>query len=862
MEITRVRALRGPNLWSRHTSLQASVICVPGECDISKLPEFEARLRARFPQVGNLQAIGQHQSIPLAQVLELSCLALQANAGCPVTFSRTVPSREAGVFQVIVEYTEEAVGRLALQFAESLINASLQNTDFDLSAAHAALQSLDEDERLGPSTGSIVQTAVARGIPFRRLTSGSLVQLGWGRKQHRIQAAEIDRTSAIGESIAQDKQLTKALLRAAGIPVPTGRIVSSAADAWVAAQEIGLPVVVKPRDGNQGRGVVVNISNEEQLHRAYASAREESRDVMVERFMPGFDFRVLVVGNQVVAAARRDPPMVIGDGVSTVAQLVDQVNADPRRGGGHAHALTRIRLDDIATVTLEAQGYHLDFVPDIGVQVVLRNNGNLSTGGSATDVTDDLHPDLAARAVDAARMIGLDVCGVDLVCENVNQSLEDQHGGIVELNAAPGLRMHLQPSYGKPRAVGEAIIAELYPAGEDGRIPIVAVSGTNGKTTTTRLIGHLLAQSGQCVGITTTDGVYIDGERIDADDCAGPISARNVLLHPYVDAAVFETARGGILRQGLAFDRCDVAVVTNVGLGDHLGMADIHSVEDLAAVKQVVVDNVSPQGMAVLNATDPIVARMADSCPSAVTFFALDKQLPLLVARRERGDRVIYVDGSDIVAEQGLFQWRMPLERVPLTLSGKVDFQIENVMAAVGSAWGLNLDWAVIERGLGSFSGDASMAPGRFNLFDYLGATVIADYGHNSDAILALCHAVQNMPARQRLVVISGAGDRRDEDIRQQTQILGDVFDQVLLYQDACQRGRADGEVIGLLREGLAGAQCTTYIEEIQGEFAAIDRALARLEPGDVCLILIDQVDVALTHLTERIAQAKTALAT
>lgn len=862
MEITRVRALRGPNLWSRHTSLQASVICVPGECDISKLPEFEARLRARFPQVGNLQAIGQHQSIPLAQVLELSCLALQANAGCPVTFSRTVPSREAGVFQVIVEYTEEAVGRLALQLAESLINASLQNTDFDLSAAHAALQSLDEDERLGPSTGSIVQTAVARGIPFRRLTSGSLVQLGWGRKQHRIQAAEIDRTSAIGESIAQDKQLTKALLRAAGIPVPTGRVVSSAADAWVAAQEIGLPVVVKPRDGNQGRGVVVNISNEEQLHRAYASAREESRDVMVERFMPGFDFRVLVVGNQVVAAARRDPPMVIGDGVSTVAQLVDQVNADPRRGGGHAHALTRIRLDDIATVTLEAQGYHLDFVPDIGVQVVLRNNGNLSTGGSATDVTDDLHPDLAARAVDAARMIGLDVCGVDLVCENVNQSLEDQHGGIVELNAAPGLRMHLQPSYGKPRAVGEAIIAELYPAGEDGRIPIVAVSGTNGKTTTTRLIGHLLAQSGQCVGITTTDGVYIDGERIDADDCAGPISARNVLLHPYVDAAVFETARGGILRQGLAFDRCDVAVVTNVGLGDHLGMADIHSVEDLAAVKQVVVDNVAPQGMAVLNATDPIVARMADSCPSAVTFFALDKQLPLLVARRERGDRVIYVDGPDIVAEQGPFQWRMPLERIPLTLSGKVDFQIENVMAAVGSAWGLNLDWAVIERGLGSFSGDASMAPGRFNLFDYQGATVIADYGHNSDAILALCHAVQNMPARQRLVVISGAGDRRDEDIRQQTQILGDVFDQVLLYQDACQRGRADGEVIGLLRAGLAGAQRTTYIEEIQGEFAAIDRALARLEPGDVCLILIDQADAALTHLTERIAQAQTALTT
>ncbi|ANJ66694.1 cyanophycin synthetase [Halothiobacillus diazotrophicus] len=854
MEITRVRALRGPNLWSRHTSLQASVSCLPGECDINELPEFEMRLRARFPQVGNLQAIGQQQSISLAQVLEHSCLALQAQAGCPVTFSRTVPSREKGLFQVVVEYTEEAVGRLALELAESLISASLHNTDFDLSSALADLQSLDEDERLGPSTGAIVQAAIARGIPYRRLTRGSLVQLGWGRKQHRIQAAEIDRTSAIGESIAQDKQLTKALLRAAGIPVPAGRVVSSAADAWSAAQDIGLPVVVKPRDGNQGRGVAVNITTEDQLYRAYASAREESRDVMVERFMPGYDFRVLVVGNQVVAAARRDPPMVIGDGVQSVRQLVDQVNADPRRGDGHANALTRIRLDDIAIVTLEAQGYHLDFVPEKGMPVILRNNGNLSTGGSATDVTDDLHPDLAARAVDAARMVGLDVCGVDLVCENVNQSLEDQHGGIVELNAAPGLRMHLQPSYGKPRAVGEAIIAELYPAGEDGRIPIVAVTGTNGKTTTTRLIGHLLAKAGQRVGITTTDGVYIDGERIDADDCAGPISARNVLLHPHVDAAVFETARGGILRQGLAFDRCDVAVVTNIGLGDHLGMADIHSVEDLAVVKQVVVDNVSPQGMAVLNAADPIVARMGNTCPSAVTFFARDKLLPLLVSRRERGDRVIYVDGAQIVAEQGAFQWRISMADIPLTFGGRIDFQVENVMAAIGAAWGLNLDWSIIARGLAGFSSDATMAPGRFNLFEYRGATVIADYGHNSDAIQALCQAVQSLPARQRLVVISGAGDRRDEDIRQQTRILGDVFDQVLLYQDACQRGRADGEVIGLLREGLSGAQRTGYVEEIYGEFAAIDRALALLQTGDVCLILIDQVDAALAYLAERVA--------
>lgn len=853
MEISRIRALRGPNLWSRHTAIQAIVFCAPDERDLNA--DFEVRLRAQFPQLGNLQGIGQHSSFSLAHFLAQSCLALQAYAGCKVTFSRTVPTVDEGIYQIVVEYTEEAVGRLALTLAESLIGAVLAGQEFDLAGALQQLQTLDEDERLGPSTGSIVQAAVARGIPYHRLTSGSLVQLGWGSKQRRIQAADIDSTSAISESIAQDKQLTKALLRAAGIPVPTGRAVKNADDAWAAAQEIGLPVVVKPRDGNQGRGVVVNITSEDELRRAYASAREEGREIMVERFMPGYDFRVLVVGKQVVAAARREPPMVLGDGVHTIATLIEQLNADPRRGEGHAHALTRIRVDDITLVTLESQGYQLDSVPSKGAQVVLRNNGNLSTGGSATDVTDDLHPELAARAVEAARQIGLDVCGVDMVCERITEPLETQHGGIVELNAAPGLRMHLQPSYGKARAVGEAIINEVYSAGDDGRIPVVAVSGTNGKTTTTRLIGHILAQAGLRVGITTTDGVYIDGLRIDADDCAGPISAKNVLLHPSVDAAVFETARGGILRQGLAFDRCDVAVVTNVGLGDHLGLAYIQTVEDLAVVKRVIVDNVAPNGMAVLNAADPIVARMAESTANPVTFFALDPQLPLLISRREMGQRIVYVEQGDIVAAQGEFHWRMALERIPLTLGGRVGFQVENVLAAVGAAWGLGRAWADIEAGLASFQSSVAMAPGRFNLFDVRGATVIADYGHNSDAIVALCRAVEAMSTGRRLVVISGAGDRRDEDIRQQTTLLGDVFDEVILYQDACQRGRQDGEVIGLLREGLVHAKKTRQVDEIYGEFIAINAALDRLIPGDVCLILIDQVDAALAHLRDQITQ-------
>jgi cyanophycin synthetase len=850
MEISRLRALRGPNLWSRHTAILAIVFCAPDERVMTA--DFESHLRAQFPHIGHLQGIGQQMTLSLAHILAQSCLALQTYAQCPVSFCRTVPTVDEGIYQIVVEYTEEAVGRLALNLAKELIDAVLNGQEFDLARAQAALQSLDEDERLGPSTGSIVQAAVARGIPYHRLTSGSLVQLGWGSKQRRIQAAEIDRTSAIGESIAQDKQLTKALLRAAGIPVPTGRAVKNADDAWAAALEIGLPVVVKPRDGNQGRGVVVNITSEEQLRRAYASAREEGRDIMVERFMPGFDFRVLVVGKQVVACARRDPPMVLGDGEQAIAQLIEQLNADPRRGDGHAHALTRIRIDDITQVTLESQGYCLDSIPAKGVQVVLRNNGNLSTGGSATDVTDDLHPELAARAVEAARQIGLDVCGVDMVCERITEPLETQNGGIVELNAAPGLRMHLQPSYGKARAVGEAIINEVYPLGEDGRIPVVAVSGTNGKTTTTRLIGHILAQAGLRVGITTTDGVYINGVRIDADDCAGPISAKNVLLHPSVDAAVFETARGGILRQGLAFDRCDVAVVTNVGQGDHLGLAYIHTVEDLAVVKRVIVDNVAPHGMAVLNAADPIVARMADSATAAVTFFALDQFLPLLVSRREMGQRILYVDGAFIVAEQGAFQWRMPLEQIPITLNGRIGFQIKNVLAAVGAAWGLARPWAEIEAGLASFESTAAMAPGRFNLFQFNGATLIADYGHNSDAIHALCQAVQKLPAERRIVVISGAGDRRDEDIRQQTAILGDVFDEVILYQDACQRGRRDGEVIGLLREGLAQATKVRQVDEVYGEFNAIDAALGRVQAGDVCLILIDQVDAALAYLRDK----------
>jgi cyanophycin synthetase len=856
MEVQRLRALRGPNLWSRHTAIETVVVCTPDEHDIHLLSGFEDRLRALFPKVGALRpASAQRMPVSLAHVVEQAALALQAQAGCPVTYSHTHRTGTPGHFQVVVEYSEEDVGRLAVQEAEKLVRAALeQRVDWDDEAVIRQLREIDEDVRLGPSTGSIVNAALARGVPYRRLTQGSLVQFGWGVRQRRIWAAEVDATSAVSESIAQDKDLSKRLLQSAGVPVPFGRPVDDVEDGWRAAtEEIGLPVVVKPLDGNQGKGVTVNVTTREHFELAFKSA-EDIGSVLVEKYLPGSDFRLLVVGNMLVAAARRDPPQVSGDGVSTVRQLVDAVNKDPRRGDGHATSLTKMRLDDIAIERLRQQGLTVDSVPAKGQRVILRNNANLSTGGSATDVTDDVHPEVAQRAIAAAQIVGLHVCGVDVVAETVMRPLEEVNGGIVEVNAAPGLRMHLSPSFGKGRNVGKAVIKSIYGADKnaDGRIPLVAVTGVNGKTTTARLITHLLTTAGLKTGMTNTDGVYVDGRQIDSGDCSGPKSARNVLMHPDVEAAVLECARGGILREGLGFDRCQVAVVTNIGSGDHLGLNYLETVEDIQRVKSVIVQNVAPGGYAVLNAADPLVAGMAALCPGGVIYFCSDRLLPLMATHRAQGRRCVFVDDGHIVAVEGNARDSIPLRDVPITRGGQLGFQVENAMAAVAAAWGLGLPTDVIRRGLASFNGDSDNAPGRFNVMDYRGATVIADYGHNPDAMRALVSAVDALPATRRVVVISGAGDRRDQDISEQTQILGAAFDQVLLYQDACQRGREDGEVVALLKKGLEGATRTRQVDEIHGEFKAIDHALAALQPGELCLVLVDQVEEALAHLRER----------
>jgi cyanophycin synthetase len=615
--------------------------------------------------------------------------------------------------------------------------------------------------------------------------------------------------------------------------------------------------VVKPVDGNQGKGVTVNVDRREVMEVAYRAAAEIGQ-VMVESCLVGNDHRLLVIGDRLVAAARRDPPFVTGDGTLTVRQLVEKVNQDPRRGEGHATSLTKIRLDEIAFTRLELQGLTADSVPERGRRVVLRNNANLSTGGTATDVTDDVHPAVAERAVAAAQIVGLHVCGVDVVCESVMRPLEEQGGGVVEVNAAPGLRMHLAPSHGRGRNVGEAIVGLLYPPGDDGRIPVVAVTGTNGKTTTVRLIAQLFEQAGKCVGFTGTDGIHVGGRRIEEGDCSGPRSARSVLMHPDVEAAVFETARGGILREGLGFDRCHVAVVTNLGEGDHLGIGHVHTIEQLAAVKGVIVQAVSPAGAAVLNAADPHVAAMARLCAGEVIFFATTRQHPVIERHRAMGRRCLFVEGGEIVAMHGAPQHRFPLREIPITDGGLIGFQVENAMASIGAAWACGLGWEAMRRGLAGFQSDARSVPGRFNVMSWRGAKVIVDYGHNPDAMRALVRAVEGMPmpeGRRRSVVISAAGDRRDEDIRGQTAILGTAFDDVVLYEDACQRGRDEGEVMALLRAGLVGASRTTRIDEIQGEFRAIDTALDRLESGDICLVLADQVEASLAHIQRRLVQ-------
>ena len=866
MEIKSLKVLRGPNQWASFPVLEAWVdLGHLEDFPSNTLPGFNDRLMSWLPtMIEHRCSIGERGGFFqrlrtgtwMGHVLEHVTLELQSLAGTPVGYGRARETNTRGVYKVVIEYKEEKFGLECFLTAHRLLLAAIADEPFEVAREIRRLRTVLLEEQLGPSTRSIVEAALARGIPARRLTAGSLVRLGQGAKQRRILAAETDCTGAVAESIAQDKELTRTLLAEAGIPVPEGRSVSDAAEAWLVAEEIGAPVVVKPRYGNQGRGVSVNLATREEVEKAWHVAREEDSSVVVERFVTGGDYRLLVVGGKVVSAARRHPPTVVGDGRATVRQLVETVNEDPRRCGDHATALSPVVIDEVALAVLAEQGLAPDSIPEADRIVLLRQNANLSTGGTSEDMTDVVHPEVAARAIEAARIIGLDVAGIDMVTADITQPLETQRGVVIEVNAGPGLRMHLEPTVGTPRNVGTAIVDTLFAPDDDGRIPVAAVTGTNGKTTVVRLISHLATTGGATVGTTCTEGIWIGNRQIDTGDCSGPASARRVLANPSVTTAVLETARGGILREGCGFDFCDVAVVTNIASGDHLGLGEIDTPERLAWVKGAIVAAVSKKGSAVLNAADPLVVDMKKWCKGQLVYFSLDPNNPVVIEHLAKGGLAATVRDGWIVLCDGPRETRLAhLDRVPLVHKGFVSFQVENVLAGAAAAWCLGVPLELVRLGLESFSCGASGSPGRFNLLDLEGASIVVDYGHNVPSLEQICGTIRKLPHERRTAVYSAAGDRRDDDLLAQGKLLGATFDRVVIYEDAYIRGREPGEITRLIsagiQQGMRADRPTTI--EAGGNWAeSAGLVLDAVKAGDFVLLQPDTVEQTIPWLEAR----------
>jgi len=867
MEFRKILTLRGPNVWANFPVLEAWVDLGPYNDSCSnEVAGFNERIKGWFPSmIEHRCSVGERggffqrldRGTYPAHILEHITIELQGLCGADVGFGKArAIGDEVGLYRVIVEFEQEELAKACLQAGREILLAALRGQDYDVPAKLAELKQLAHQVRLGPSTRAIVEAARRRGIPVRRVNGQNLVQLGYGSRQRKIWTAETDHTSAIAEAIAKDKQLTREMLQTVGVPTPDGRVVTSADDAWEAAQEIGLPVVVKPQDGNFGRGVATNLTTREQVAKAYELAVPEGDGVIVERHAEGSDFRLLIVGDKLVAAARREPAHIVGNGEHTIRQLVEHENKNPLRSDGHATSLSFLPLDALSCEVLASQGYTPDSIPPAGQRVLIRRNANLSSGGTATDVTDFVHPELAARAVEAAKAVGLDICGIDVIARDLGQPLETQGGVVVEVNAGPGLRMHLAPSSGTPRPVGDAIVDMMFGEGRTGRIPIVAVTGVNGKTTTTRLAAHIFRSLGRHVGMTNTEGIYYDGRRIESGDCSGPQSAQKVLANPLVDVAVLETARGGVLRAGLGFDRCDVAIVTNVGEGDHLGLNGVNDLEMLAKVKRVIVDVVPHHGFAVLNAADPLVASMAEHCKGGVIYFAYSPDNEVIQKHRAAGGRAVFVKRDFVVLAEGEVEIPLvALAHVPLTHGGRIRFQVENVLAAAAAASALGVPRDAIRTALETFSPHLDGSPGRFNLLEVNGATVAVDYGHNTSALAAILDAFKSFPeAGRRRALYSAAGDRRDCDMIQLGQMLGDAFDGVILYEDRYVRGRSEGEITRLMRQGLAAGKRVQHVEEIRGSIAAVEHALKTVQPGELLLLQADEIDVTVDYIKQYLA--------
>jgi cyanophycin synthetase len=861
MKIREINAMRGPNYWSvrRHKL----IVLVLDLEDMEERPSnlidgFAARLEAMFPSMYEHRcsegvAGGFFHRVEegtwMGHIIEHIALEIQTLADMDTGFGRTRGYGEKGVYNVVFSYIEESVGRYAAQAAVRICEALIAGEGYDMKEDIQKMRELREVERLGPSTGSIVEEAASRGIPWIRLNKYSLCQLGYGANQKRIQATVTSETSSIGVELACDKEDTKYLLEQAEVEVPRGDIIRRESSLAEACTYVGYPLVIKPVDGNHGRGITVNIKNYDDALVAYANAKHSSRSgaIIVEKFITGHDYRLLVINNVLTAAALRTPAHVIGDGKSTIQELVDKVNEDPRRGYGHENVLTKIIINDLTKTIIKDAGCTVDSVIPEGHRLLLKDTANLSTGGTAEDVTDIMHPANVAMAERISKIIDLDICGIDVMTSDISKPLSETGGAVLEVNAGPGFRMHLAPTSGLPRNVAAPVVDKLFPIqGDTGRIPIVAISGTNGKTTTTRLMAHIAKMSGYRVGYTTSDGVYIQNRLLMKGDCTGPASAEFVLRDPTVNFAVLECARGGLLRAGLGFGNCDIGIVTNVS-ADHLGLKGIHTIEQLAKVKGVIPETVLPDGYAILNADDDLVYEMRRGINCKLALFSMDENNPRIQALQKLGGITAVYENGYVTICRGTWKMRiMKAKDIPLTYGGKATFMIQNVLPAILAANIRGISIEDMKAALETFIPSASQTPGRLNLFEFENFTILLDYAHNPSGMLALKQFTDTMDATVKVGIIAGVGDRREEDTNQIGSIAADMFDEIIIRQDKRLRGKTEQELIKMLNDGIKSKDPNKKTTIIPSEKEAITFAVNNAVKGSLIVLCSDVIPDAL----------------
>ncbi|WP_430467330.1 cyanophycin synthetase [Winogradskyella ouciana] len=866
MEIRSINAMRGPNYWSvRRHKLIVMVLDLGAMEDYpsNKVPGFYERLTEMFPSMHSHRcSVGEpggffqrvKEGTWMGHIIEHIALEIQTLAGMDTGFGRTRDYGEKGVYNVVFSYIEESVGRYAAKVSVDICEALIKGEDYDMEDDIQHMRELREKERLGPSTGSIVEEAESRGIPWIRLNKYSLCQLGYGANQKRIQATVTSETSSIGVELACDKEDTKYLLEQAEVEVPKGDIIRRERSLEEACRYVGYPLVIKPIDGNHGRGITVNINNYDDALEAFRQAKESSRSgaIIVEKFITGDDYRLLVINNKLVAGAIRTPAHVVGNGKSTVQELIDEVNRDPRRGYGHENVLTQITVNDLTKTIIKDAGYTLDSVLADGERLILKDTANLSTGGTAEDITDIIHPANVSMAERISKIIDLDICGIDIMTTDITKPLSETGGAVLEVNAGPGFRMHLAPTTGLPRNVAAPVIDKLFPTqGDTGRIPIIAITGTNGKTTTSRLIAHIAKMKGYRVGYTTSDGVYIQNRLLMTGDCTGPASAEFVLKDPTVNFAVLECARGGLLRAGLGFKKCDVGIVTNVA-ADHLGLKGIHTIEQLAKVKGVIPETVLPDGYAILNADDDLVYDMRRSVECNVALFSMDENNPRIKAlQRLNGITAVYENGYVTICRG---EWKMRImraENIPLTYGGKAKFMIQNVLAGILAAHVQGISIEDMKAGLETFIPSASQTPGRLNLFKFNDFSILLDYAHNAAGMRALQKFIDELDATVKVGIIAGIGDRRVEDNNEMGSIAAEMFDEIIIRQDKRLRGKTEEELIKMLNDGIKMKDPNKKTTIIPSESEAIKYAVKNAVKGSLIILCSDVIPDALDLVKE-----------